>query len=283
MREFTIKYGVRNDGKLVSVENSSKKEKYRCIQCNEILTVRAGEVYRKHFSHLSNSNCTAESIEHKTAKRLIVQVLDESSKNKIILNTRCPICKREKDISIDSSKIRYAHEEYTIGKFKCDVVGGYKGLDVLAIEILKTHAVDIGKATGLTKQIDWIELKAEDVLENPYMWKSQQQGWKTNEFQCDECEKRSMERSKHEIEVRRVCNRWDIPPKDYENYYHVHIDNCRRCGEQVPWFSYLGKEDRYRYDSPPPDPKPWTYAFRPSIEKKGKPYWHTHCPNCEFS
>jgi hypothetical protein len=135
--------------------------------------LRAGGTVVRHFAHKANTSCTGETILHRTAKRLLVQVVAEYSRssaaNPISLSCTCSLCQSPTSITLPRKSFTTACEEHRLGHFICDVVAFRNSEPVLGIEVLVTHAVDDRKAESLS--IPWFELSAEMILENPYQWR----------------------------------------------------------------------------------------------------------------
>lgn len=73
--DLEVPYGLHPDGYLEKAEDARKGLNYLCPECEEPLVFRAGEYMVKHFAHKANTNCSGESIIHKTAKMLIAQTI----------------------------------------------------------------------------------------------------------------------------------------------------------------------------------------------------------------
>ena len=65
--DLEVPYGLHPLGYMVRAEEAERDVQYLCPGCEEPLVFRAGEYKVKHFSHKANTQCTGESIIHKTA------------------------------------------------------------------------------------------------------------------------------------------------------------------------------------------------------------------------
>lgn len=63
MKEKIIKisWGKTSDGKVINVNDAIRDKNYYCPCCDEKLTLRTGNIKRKHFSHRNDSKCDPES------------------------------------------------------------------------------------------------------------------------------------------------------------------------------------------------------------------------------
>ncbi|HFM0037621.1 TPA: competence protein CoiA family protein, partial [Escherichia coli] len=66
MKEKIIKisWGKTSDGKVINVNDAIRDKNYYCPCCDEKLTLRTGNIKRKHFSHRNDSKCDPESVYH---------------------------------------------------------------------------------------------------------------------------------------------------------------------------------------------------------------------------
>jgi len=195
MGNLKIPYGVNESEKLIPAELAQKSNKYSCPCCGVQLIFREGEVKAKHFAHSPASSCSLESVLHITAKRLIYEAIMENAESgkSISLESDCHNCGVAFTTYLPAKTFSNSEIEVRVGTHICDVVG-YRGNSIgLAIEILNTHKVDTKKAANL--EVYWVELKAEDVINDPFKWIPTQANLK--ESYCNSCKNHI----KHVIEV----------------------------------------------------------------------------------
>lgn len=194
MQELRVPIGIDPSGNLVRVEKATKSIAYNCPSCKEALILKDGGKRTKHFSHPANGICSPESIVHKTAKLLIAGVISANAagtpEGKIVLDRTCDSCRAAFPQTLPMKTFTSVAQEVRVGKFICDVVGyREKGVPALSVEIMHTHSVHGEKLETL--QGFWIELDAEDVIQNPNRWHSVQARLKPH--RCSKCRNISKE------------------------------------------------------------------------------------------
>jgi len=274
MEKLKVPYGLNNLNQLISAEKATKGAAYHCPCCGSKLVHRAGEIRASHFAHSSDSNCSLESILHITAKKLIVGAINTNSESlrNISLRNHCQSCGVEFNTNLPFKTFTGANEEVRIAEYICDVVG-YRGNEVaLAIEVLNTHKVDLKKAKNLP--IYWVELKAEDVIANPYQWNPTQSNLKAS-F-CTDCKS-------HIQHVESVASKWEVDHNLYSAIkkpnlapYIADTEICFKCHEEIPVFWWQGVPF---CETEPPNPKPKTIKYQ-SSKQYGGSYWANTCAKC---
>ncbi|MGM0609379.1 MAG: competence protein CoiA family protein [Candidatus Muiribacteriota bacterium] len=287
MKSLNTRYALNGEGQLIFADNATKDESYFCPNCTSKLIFRAGEKNKWHFAHHETSNCNNESLIHAVAKILIINVINDNSKifesRLIKLKYSCLDCnglyeKFNKLTVLKSGLFSSAENEFQIDNYRVDVVAFKKGSNKpnLAIEILNTHKIEQSK--GLSLPIHWIELKAEDVIEDPYFWKPVNHRLKDSI--CPEC---SFKRLSKEEQIKVIADSYGIP----ENLYTVGKDPsageyvanymaCFKCKKRIPVFWWPGIPF---CEEEPPKPMPKTIKCRYSKMFGGK-YWVNTCANC---
>jgi hypothetical protein len=110
---------------------------FRCLGCEEELTLRRPVNKRKHFAHRPDSLCTGETALHRYAKELLavartltlpILVLEEERVRQIVFEA-------------GTYEFEAVFPERKIGTFQPDAVVRYRGVE-LAVEFLVNHAVD---------------------------------------------------------------------------------------------------------------------------------------------
>ena len=276
MENLKVPYGMNDSGELVSSENAVKTEAYRCPSCNVKLIHRAGEIRAKHFAHPPESECSLESILHKVAKQLTHNaIIDNSTGNMpILLRNHCHSCGVEFDAKLPPKTFSGAALEVGVSDYVCDVVGYRESEIALAVEIFNTHKVGDKKASDLP--VHWVELKAEEVIDNPFYWKPTQSHLKRG-F-CPSCKS-------HIKHVYEVADKWNIdrhiysPIKNPSSFtYIASTETCFKCKEEIPVFWWQGVPF---CEAEPPQPRPRTIKYRNS-KQYGGAYWANTCANCNM-
>jgi len=263
--DLQVPYGVSQHGDLVPAREADATAVYACPGCAGLLVLHAGAVRAKHFAHKANTACDGETLAHITAKLLVAKIIDEhcNSKTRITLLCTCSKCDSPVQRELPHSAFTTSALEEKIGSFVCDVVAFKENRPVLAVEIFNTHSVGDEKAQQL--ELPWIELKAAEVLADPFNWRPVQMHLKPT--LCFDCK---AQRS----ELERVAARWKLPLS--EPLYVAAVALCWGCKEEIIWYWWRGvpfAQER------PPAPGPRTLQFRFSKMYGGK-YWMNICPGC---
>ncbi|EKN4695555.1 hypothetical protein ABF228_002295 [Yersinia ruckeri] len=269
-----VPFGLDTYGNLVSVDNIVKGQSYFCPACSTQLVYKSGEIRAKHFSHPAESGCSPESILHKTAKRLIKNVIISNSNetNEIELVNYCRSCGDEYVVRLKKGFFSGAEEEVSIPPYICDIVGFKNNEMRLAIEIFVTNEVNSEKAKGL--KLFWIELDAQSVINNPYYWRPKKSRLKDG-F-CDSC---NIE-IKH---IQTVADHYSInrdlysPISDSRVFYYIAgVEVCFKCKNEIPVFWWPGVP--FSSDEPLL-PRPHTIKLIFSKKFHGS-YWANTCAYC---
>lgn len=275
MTELLIPYAESEDGRLVTPDDAVSGKMYWCPSCEADLVLKVGlGLVRRHFSHPAHGACSQESVLHNTAKRLLAQCIEEHARGdgqQIELVCQCSECHGEWHHPLPRGSFDRAALEVSIGGYRSDVVA-FRGKEiVLAIEVLVSNAVSSEKSRGLP--VSWIELRAEEALDQPLLWKPVAARLKP--IACRPCSAK-VER------VRQVARAWNIPDDLYTPYrdpegasYVAAVEKCFRCGEDIPVFWWRGVP---YCQVEPPAPRPCTLQWRRSRVVNGS-YWANTCPN----
>lgn len=183
-RSFLLPVACDKGGFLVSPEDAQKQEAYACPGCEMPVLLRKGTKKRPHFAHRASYACSRESVLHHLGKRLVQEaVVDPARRRCIRLSIPCPC--GEHFLVRFPDDISGAAFEKQIGPYRVDVVLTRGSVDALAVEIRKTHAVDDQKAAGLP--LPWVELDAEDLVENSVNWRALRHGRFRGHSLCRTC------------------------------------------------------------------------------------------------
>lgn len=208
MSTFRIPRGQTSDGRLVIPSEALRGEGYCCPACNARIILRKGPIVRAHFAHRAEEGCSLESVLHKTAKKLIVQVISNGSCP--LIQLRCHGCSNYFSVSFPRERVTGAVEEHPVGRYRVDVALFEKQEVVAAVEIRNSNRVSTQK--GATLGIPWIELDARAVVRNPLVWNALEHRLRTP--LCRECRKMEAHRRSEKTELyrREVSLRARYPP-----------------------------------------------------------------------
>ncbi len=168
---FKIPVARDSGGRLVTPTEAPRRGAFRCPACDALVDLHAGEKKRRHFHHRVSS-CTAESVVHLCAKKLVAQAVEDwiAGGPAVTFSRRCAGegCDVRCNQAIPS-KVRAVRLEHRLPSgHVVDVALLARGrgeallpLPVAAIEVHHTHAVDAAKAREIP--IPWIEVDAEQV------------------------------------------------------------------------------------------------------------------------
>jgi hypothetical protein len=153
--------------------DATKDKQYKCIDCNQKVIFRKGNVRRPHFAHYSPTNtCSyyehpSEAQIHKDAKLLMAKLLTERKKIQFMWD--CHHCKTSSDSYVfnDVSTISYRDGDEVITEYRgkdgtwiADVAVVNSGEVRYIIEIKNTHAT-----TTTCRPEPWYEVVARDLIE----------------------------------------------------------------------------------------------------------------------
>lgn len=168
MSGFVVPVARDDRGRLVTPEEAAKRTHLQCPSCDAPLDLHAGEKKRRHFHHRAGaSSCTSESVLHLSAKRLIVQAVEDwlagqaapvfvrsCAHGDCAAKTRQPMPKKVAR-AVEEHRLRTGHVADVA------LLAAAADLPVGIIEVLFAHAVDEAKAFELG--VPWIEVDAAQV------------------------------------------------------------------------------------------------------------------------
>ncbi|HJV81341.1 competence protein CoiA family protein [Noviherbaspirillum sp.] len=263
--DLLVPYGVDPDANIVHARDAIPNIAYTCPSCETELVLHAGPIKARHFAHKANTACDGETLAHITAKLLIAKVIREhpSTGPSIHLRCACDECHTSFEKLLPSDAFSASKVEEPVGKYICDVVAIKAGAAVLAIEILKSHSVEDDKASALG--LPWIELKADDVLEDPFHWRPAQARLKRTT--CPKCKAKR-------AKLEEVAMHWKLPATHPD--YIAAVAPCWSCHKDIIWYWWRGVPFA---ESRPPAPIPTSVQHRYSKMYGGR-YWMNVCPSC---
>jgi hypothetical protein len=248
-KPFKVPLGLAPDGSVVVARDAAKAITYLCPACSSLLTLRSGEVRRRHFAHRADTGCSPETALHEgTKRRLAAAVTAWRAREgpQPIIRWPCPSCGRPVDSPVS--------EKITAARVECRTPAG-RLLDVgltdasgalrLGLEVLVSHAVDEGKQEALG-ELAWIEIEAARV-EDPAVWPAKRIAGRVSPVDCGYCAERRQNEHARTIEI---VSRYGLPDPG-PNYFVVET-GCWKCHRVGPVFFWPGVGNFA--DPPPPAP-----------------------------
>lgn len=266
IEKIQMQYALDLDGHLVKADDAFHDADYHCPGCKAELTLKMGPMRAYHFEHKSLIECDSDMLFHSTAKLLISQIINQyvTSKIKICLQCTCDTCDDHFEKILPKSSFTTAEIEGEIEGFSFDVLAFHDGNPNLGIEILKANETVQGKTVNLP----WISLQAQDVINQPYLWRPIQS--RLNKISCAHCK---VIRSTHEgKQLHRKL------PEVHSDYVAARAP-CWKCDETISWYWWPGVPFA---KVKPPLPMPNTIKYLFSKRYGGK-YWMNTCPFCHSS
>jgi len=176
-KKLRVPFALDDEKWLCDPETADRGRSYYCPACKDSVILKRGDFKIPHFAHKDADACNQETILHKTAKQLIVEVISEWKSGKIdapILRQTCNMCDNSRDISLSNisqlDEVDCAIPEYrTSHGFLVDVaLIDANTKPVAAIKIKGTQAIGKNKAKKLS--LPFIELEGEEIIDNPYLF-----------------------------------------------------------------------------------------------------------------
>lgn len=188
-------YGLNALGELTNIKDATRNSSgvYFCIQCNDELIVRKGEINRHHFSHKNKLACNYETYLHKIGKLKFFSIYKNCLENNIPFYIEsnpikiCTTCNEKENHNFNcnmysgSEKIDLTtifdkvYLEKNHNDFIADVLlKSTKRLEVIFIEICVTHQCEDIKIKSGNRIIE-IKVEKEvdiDFLDDRYFHKS---------------------------------------------------------------------------------------------------------------
>jgi Competence protein CoiA-like family len=285
--ELKVPLAFDENARLVRPEVASKKSTYFCPSCGDLLILKKGEIKQAHFSHKASGACLQETINHKLAKALIVQVINDWKAGKgeaPTVKRQCPECGTYKIQKIPQRVTGAIAERKLDSGYIADVaLLENQGTVAAVVEVKVRHAVDERKKTNIG--IPFIEVLGEEIIEQPLEWNPITDRF--DRFKCKTCAEALVA---YQSRIQTISEKTKVPIPD--TYFRTAYDNCQKCGKEIlifVWpvdstngyqtaFSRPG-EFIYSQKLPSGTKKPKTIQFR-CPETGGTKYWANTCPYC---
>jgi ribosomal protein S27E len=272
MSELLIPFAVDEKEQLCSPKTAERGKNYFCPACKEPVIFRHGDIKIPHFAHKVSLTCNQETVTHKTAKLLILNVIEDWKSGKSgspKLYRKCQICgkiiNQPLPEKVDSALLEYKLSDGSIADVGLMVEGKVQA----AVEIKVTHAVDKIKANRLP--IPFIELDGYEVINNPVVWKPITDNF--NPLTCDQCKTIYTRFNKKILQIAKASN-LELP----KVYYRYSFCKCWKCKREIIVFTWPSDNSDNTY-LPKIMPPPKTVQFRYS-KTVGRKYWANTCPVC---
>lgn len=269
--KLRVPFAFDDEKKLYDPEAAEKGKCYFCPACQDTVILRKGKIKTPHFAHKVSETCNQETIIHKTAKQLIVDIISDWKSDKTdapVLKRTCEICRQSKDQSLPD-KVECAMLEYRMSDgFIVDVALMVENEPAAAIEIRVSHAVDENKAELLS--VPFIELEGQKVVENPTVFEPVLDRFLS--FTCGACKQA---KAQFEIKVKEIAKQTGVELPD--RYYRYGLYECRRCKREIIVFAWP-KISKGAAPNGKPIPR---IIQRRYFNFAGGNYWINICPYCE--
>lgn len=223
-----ILFALNSNQKVCRPDTAPKGEKYFCPGCGEEVILRRGEVKIAHFAHKSGTNCTKESILHKTAKNLIIDTITNDREN-VRIKRHCAICGAEHYQSLPPDIVSAVPERRLESGFIADVGLLDSSKVRAAIEVHVTHFVDERKENEIG--IPFIEVEGEDITEDAKNLKPIKDNLK--EYICRNCQD---ELPTYLEECRKIAELYQIQLP--ERHFRYAIISCWKCKAPIIVFTW---------------------------------------------
>jgi hypothetical protein len=256
-----IQYALDKSQKVCNPETAPKGEKYYCPGCGEEVILRRGEERVAHFSHKSDTQCTQESILHKTAKKLIVESIT-NDRSKVRILRHCDICGSSFNQPLPFSIVS-AIEEYRLESgFIADIGLLDAAKAQAAIEVHVTHYVDERKENEIG--IPFIEVEGADIVKDSINLKPIKD--RLFEYICRDCRDGAFE---YLDECKRIADLYSINLPT--SHFRYAISSCWKCHIPIIVFAW---EDFPSFIDPPKT------LQRINNQPSGNE-WANFCPACK--
>ncbi|MCA9508353.1 MAG: hypothetical protein KC505_08035 [Myxococcales bacterium] len=253
-------------GDMVEADSAVKSDgPFFCFECNGELILRQGQILAAHFAHKhdANINCSGgiESWQHVRAKELLAHNLDAW---KFVFT--CSHCHLQKGLahSFKAMEGFIGHIEYSYDRFFIDVMVVKNSIEIAALEVKFTHAVDDEKRQFFkSRDIPIFEVKAEQIIqayEEGSFEALVQERWLCHKceqknrrpcFQCKTWQSKDLlveipSPPGHRYPCAFVCNTCSAQCPDCQTYttkHHITLDGrCCLCSQQIKtWNSKVQK------------------------------------------
>lgn len=192
---FAIPVAFNPAGVAVRPGAAEKGLKYSCPECREQVLLKRGQIVAAHFSHTGDSACNPETLLHKAGKACVTRVIADwraGAGPKPVIIKRHPWCHAETTTELNDV-IDHSSVEYRIPTGRIlDVALFEQARLCLGVEIFVTHRVDAAKKKAIP--YPWIELDAQQLIDNPLKWNCRQQeglfpkDWDGLRYKCEACQ-----------------------------------------------------------------------------------------------
>ena len=202
--DLVVPQALLADGGLVTPEQVTRQHgPFNCPECGSDVVLRWGKWVKRHFAHTAASQCSlvtaSESWWHKTAKSLVVNVvrdwLTQGNREPRLSPVLCKECRQR---GVEPNRLsavipgiaRVEDEAHVPGLSVVPDVTAFDrdGRVLLAVELVRTHAMDSLKATTYRLSgIPWLEIDAEHLVNRgAFVWHPFRT-WRSPSGRCEGC------------------------------------------------------------------------------------------------
>jgi hypothetical protein len=129
-------YALCNE-QLIHISSARRNADYFCPACLVKMVPKMGPKNRHHFSHNENTNCSQESVLHKTAKYLLEANIKEPAKPTV--GWDCPTCRKPHSSDLFATTTELCVEQH-LGTCKPDITARAENGDIKAfVEVVVQH------------------------------------------------------------------------------------------------------------------------------------------------
>ncbi len=173
-------YALTQNKNIVNPRMANRDDKFFCPQCDSDVILRSGDIRQPHFAHKKDTECSAESVIHATAKKMIICAWknpanmmhprhDPFSPSGVFIFRMCKKCGKGAYGNVlvgDIGAIDDVKDEVGVGNYRVDVGFMSCGIPQYAIEVVHTHKVPSEKWGDFNKwKFPCLEVECQHVFD----------------------------------------------------------------------------------------------------------------------
>ncbi|MEH0007941.1 MAG: competence protein CoiA family protein [Flavobacteriales bacterium] len=181
MSDLQIPFALTKNKKPVTPQTAEKGQDCFCPQCNRQVILRKGDIRQHHFAHKKDTECSGETVIHKTAKNMIAYAWqnprnmidtrhDCFSPTDVYIARKCEKCGASAGGNVLVGDIGEADDVQTevgVGNKRVDVAFMSCGIPLYGIEVRHTHNVPEEKWDAFYKwKFPCVEVDAQQVIDS---------------------------------------------------------------------------------------------------------------------
>lgn len=156
-----IKIALDETNNYIDIYNSTKKKKYRCIDCKEELIPKKGNIKAHHFAHYNKIDCNGESWQHIYCKLKITELYD-----KFEYNFNCECCNKLHSCAFEKEFDPIIEYNIPRSNYIADIglIKSNKDIEY-CFEIFHTHKTSLSKQEFYAiNNIKCIEISTQEIF-----------------------------------------------------------------------------------------------------------------------